>query len=362
MLSDRRTEVLHIVLVLAMLTVFGTIKAEAATEHSLYGAVNNSSDGYAACLSPGTGFAAAYDVAESPYSDVACSNASATQMYDGYFLYDAGSQWSDWDDGEHCVVVIEINDAESGGHGNYTASTSLSLTNNDPDTFPSSTLEKMPTPQLHDSGVDWINITWTGLKDGNGEVVNYTVYRSTDNASFTFVGNSTPQVSNGAVYYNDTGLVGGPFYYKIGVRFNGGYESRGRSDSSSAISLQGVPNTTSWSNTTTNDDSPGITTSTPEQVTSGAAPSQSTTTWNQTTDVVDQGNNTTPPQSNATGVHTATVTPTPAPSKPTETPAIAIEEPGTDNMPIVGIAVGITISIVVILLVLDRKGAIRLLR
>jgi hypothetical protein len=217
-----------------------------STTNSIYGAVANSSDNMAGVNATNKGFAVAYNVAEGT-SDLADSRnaAEGTQMKDGYFYYDAGALWTNWAKCDDVVVVTEVNNSISKNGANYTASTRRNKSFVNPDIFHPSTLEKIPSPAMSSNGTSYINITWTGLTDEHGNVVNYTVYRSTDNVSYSYVGDSTPQVSGGAVYYNDTaGLTAGAtYYYRLKVRFRGGYETEGSSNSSASMKTVSPPPT-----------------------------------------------------------------------------------------------------------------------
>jgi len=211
--------------------------AYAATPGHIYGSVASSDDGYAALKAPSTGFAVAYKVSDaSDTADLRNTNTTGA-TYNGYFLYDAGSLWKSWSKGDDVVVVVEIGNTESGGHGSHVASTDMIKTLAFSDTFPSCKLEKIPTPVFDSSGSTHITLTWTALEDTNGNVESYSVYRSTDGTSFLYAG--TAQHVSGTVTFSDTGLSGGSFYYKIKVKFRGGYESEGFSEKSAQMSTGG---------------------------------------------------------------------------------------------------------------------------
>lgn len=230
--------------ILALLLMAGT--ASGGITNHIYGHVSNSSDGMAGVNATNNGFAIAYDLTSGNVAD-SRNAAQGTQMNDGYFFYDAGSLWASWAAGDDVVVVTEVNSTVSKNGANYTAATNKTKTTASPDAFPDCTLEKIPTPVMSSNGSNYINLAWTGLKDANSNVtgfnvVNYSVYRSTDNVSYSFIGNSTPQVSNGNVYYNDTGVSPcAAYYYKLRVRFRGGYQTEGYGNASLLINTSCPP-------------------------------------------------------------------------------------------------------------------------
>jgi PGF-pre-PGF domain-containing protein len=239
---------------------------------NIYGLVANSSDGKAGVNATNKGFAIAYNVAEGT-SDTADSRESSTQMNNGYFWFDAGALWANWAKCDDVVVVTEVNNTVSKNGANYTASTRRNKSLENPDTFHPSALEKIPTPLFSSNGTTWLNITWTGLLDEHSNVVNYSVYRSTDNISYSFINNSSAQVSNGAVYYNDTNLGVNIYYYKLRVRFRGGYQTEGYSNASAPMYLT-LPLVAFWGNTKTNNASLTLTVNTSEAVTFNATTNQ----------------------------------------------------------------------------------------
>ena len=218
-----------------LVVALGLTPTPAYAATMIYGGVSPSADGYAALKAPNTGFAVAYKVSD--VSDKADSRNAANQTYNGYFLYDAISLWKSWSAGDDVVAVVEMGNTESGGHGAYVASTDKIKTLTDPDVFPSCKLEKIPTPLFDSSGSTHITMTWSALEDANGNVENYSVYRSTDGATFSYAG--TASHASGTVTFSDTGLSGGSFYYKLKVKFRGGYESEGFSEKSAQMSTGG---------------------------------------------------------------------------------------------------------------------------
>jgi len=211
--------------------------AYAATPGSIYGSVSPSADGYAALKAPSTGFVVAYKISDvSDVADLRDTNTTGA-TYNGYFYYDAGSLWKSWSAGDDIVVIVEIGNTESGGHGSYAASTDKIKALANPDVFPSCKLEKIPTPLFGSSGSTHITMTWSALEDANGNVESYSVYRSADGTTFSYAG--TALHVSGTVSFSDTGLSGGSFYYKIKVKFRGGYESEGSSEKSAQMSLGG---------------------------------------------------------------------------------------------------------------------------
>jgi len=140
---------------------------------------------------------------------------------------------------EEGIVIHETVNGIYGWTGaNYTGSTNTTLTNGNPDYFPTIKLEEIPTPLHAENGTDpvpYINLTWTGLKEDIEEhwflgpptwtgsannVLNYSVYRSTDNVTFTRIGNSSSQIHNGVVYFNDTAVIANTdYYYRTAVNY-----------------------------------------------------------------------------------------------------------------------------------------------
>jgi hypothetical protein len=198
----------------------------ASTPTLIYGTVEPSTDGSARVSAPNAGFAVAYHTND--IDNIADSRETTSQTYNDYFLYDAGSLWSNWSSGDDIVVVIEVNNTETNGNGNYTASTNKIKTLDSPDVFPDATLEKIPTPQLRFIGPNYISLAWVGLNDTNGNVVGYSVYRSVDGVEFTYIGDAT-HISGGSVHYDDANTLN-ESYYRIGIRYGGGYETEGKSD------------------------------------------------------------------------------------------------------------------------------------
>jgi len=145
--------------------------------------------------------------------------------------------------GDELKTFVESVWGKHGWNGpyNYTAASNHTLTSADISDssayMPDVELERIPTPQLNYATSSEINITWTGMQfwcqpnfDNSGNsfsgkwhadcVENYTVYRSTDNKTFTFIGWSTPHSPGGTIYYSDTDVTPGTtYYYKIGVEF-----------------------------------------------------------------------------------------------------------------------------------------------
>lgn len=134
-----------------------------------------------------------------------------------YYL-EVGSGWS-WAAGDNVVVVIESVRGVNGWTGaNYTTSSDGSLTTQNIDSLPNANIEPLPTLTVGKSP-GLVSLTWTGLTDGNQNVVNYTVRRATSAAGpFLDVGRSTAQAPGGTVYFNDT-RPQGTWCYKIAANY-----------------------------------------------------------------------------------------------------------------------------------------------
>ena len=153
--------------------------------------------------------------------------------------WDVDSYWDYTPYETEAIVVLETCCGLHGWTGrNYTSSSNRTLTSATTDYFPGCWLHEIPTPaDVHPDivGAGWANISWVGLNetieesygnDGQSDwsciahnIANYSVYRSIDNKTFMRVGNSTDQVHMGAVYFNDTGLSEGTYFYKIAVNY-----------------------------------------------------------------------------------------------------------------------------------------------
>ncbi|HEY4705739.1 MAG TPA: Ig-like domain-containing protein [Thermoplasmata archaeon] len=140
---------------------------------------------------------------------------------------DVGSGWTDpltlepiWKPGDEVVVVLETVRGNNGWNGpNWTTSSDGILTTLNVDTLPAANIEQIPTLALN-KGPAWVDVTWTGLADGNGNVVNYTVYRAQSiTGPWAMIGRSGPQVPSGPMSYNDTGRAQGTWCYKIAVDY-----------------------------------------------------------------------------------------------------------------------------------------------
>jgi methionine-rich copper-binding protein CopC/RNA polymerase subunit RPABC4/transcription elongation factor Spt4 len=147
-----------------------------------------------------------------------------------FYDWDVGSMW-DW---QPCVsgtqdvmVVLETVKGFNGWTGsNYTTSSNTTLSCAAVEVLPDVQIRQIPTPALNMMGPTWINITWTGLNEDIGigpNIMNYTVNRATAiGGPYNPVGTSTPQNPGGSVFYNDTGLAGGTFYYRLAVNYSRG--------------------------------------------------------------------------------------------------------------------------------------------
>ena len=176
-------------------------------------------------------------------------NASLQMLYMGdlddtvgpdpaYWLYDV-IDWN-WFDGEDVVTVFETRPGLNGfaGTDSWTSSTDdlldVLLTVQD---FPPATMEMIPTI-VPTAGVDavagYVDLSWTGLVDANGNVVNYTIYETIDLFPETIAGYSGAQVSGGAMSFNRTGIAAdGQYCYNLAVNYRRGatfYTTIGRSN------------------------------------------------------------------------------------------------------------------------------------
>lgn len=152
-----------------------------------------------------------------------------------YYGSDVGSAWN-WAAGDEVVVVVETIRNQNGWNGpNWTTSSDGILTTNNVDSLAQATHEQVPVLGLN-KGPTYVDVTWTGLADGNGNVVNYTVYRApTVNGPWTMIGRSGPQMPSGAMSYSDTGRPQGQWCYKIAVNYRqdatgGWYTTTGTSE------------------------------------------------------------------------------------------------------------------------------------
>ncbi len=147
------------------------------------------------------------------------------------FATDVGTIWN-WAVGDEIIAVIETTNGYRGWTGeNYTTSFYAQLTITDPQDLGISlgdpSIELIP-PLAMISGVDWINVSWVGLTDLYGNVVNYTVFHSLDGGPFAAVG-------SGVDTFNHTGLALGLHCYNIAVNYRSGvasgiYTTTGRSN------------------------------------------------------------------------------------------------------------------------------------
>jgi ribosomal protein L40E len=222
-----------IVCALAIAMVFGA--AFAAVPANVRAGAPHIVEGYVGPVDPSpanpanSGSAVLYMV-EDPAAPILTANYNVSDGIDpARFDFDVGSVW-DPVIGNTVVGVIEVVDGINGWTGpNYTVSTDMVMTVNFLDTLPDSSLELMPTLTVS-QGIDWVNVSWTGLADLAGNVQDYTVYNVTG-----VVGTSTPHVSGGAVWFNHTSLAPATYCYQIGVNYvrdavGGIYTGNARSD------------------------------------------------------------------------------------------------------------------------------------
>jgi hypothetical protein len=139
---------------------------------------------------------------------------------------------------EYMVIVETINGVNGWTCANYTGSTNMTATGQPDDYMPNIYLEQIPTPKLkfRNYTTGEIVINWTGLNEnisdncldglqswkGNANnVLNYSVYRSTNGGDFVRAGTSTPQVRGGEVWFVET-VEPGDYYYRIAVNYGYG--------------------------------------------------------------------------------------------------------------------------------------------
>ncbi|UCE73633.1 MAG: hypothetical protein JSV56_11495, partial [Methanomassiliicoccales archaeon] len=122
--------------------------------------------------------------------------------------------------GELGVVIINREDGTGADREGYVAYTSAALTANN-QKFPDCELRKIPVPTFVNNGTDFINISWEGLTDPDNLIAGYTVYRSTDNSTWTRVsGDKDSPVPKNQLYFNDS-VSQDDYYYCIKVCFIG---------------------------------------------------------------------------------------------------------------------------------------------
>lgn len=136
---------------------------------------------------------------------------------------------------EYMVIVETINGVNGWTGANFTGSTNTTATAIDEDTLPNIYLEQIPIPNLKSINytTGTIIINWTGLNeyisdycfDGaqkwkiqTSNILNYSVYRSTNGGAFVTVGNSTAQIKGGEVYFVDT-VDPDNYEYRIAVNY-----------------------------------------------------------------------------------------------------------------------------------------------
>lgn len=136
---------------------------------------------------------------------------------------------------EYMVIVETINGVNDWSGANFTGSTNMTGTGDDIDYMPNVYLEQIPTPKLKsvDPASGEIVINWTGLYENisddcydgmqswigsTSNILNYSVYRSMNGKDFVRVGNSTPQVRGGEVWFEDT-VEPGDYEYRIAVNY-----------------------------------------------------------------------------------------------------------------------------------------------
>ena len=70
------------------------------------------------------------------------------------------------------------------------------------------------------NGTDFINVTWPALPDPLGLIAGYKIYNSTDNTTWNLAGGSTNAPLTD-LYFNNTGISPGIYYYSVKVVFKG---------------------------------------------------------------------------------------------------------------------------------------------
>ncbi len=155
--------------------------------------------------------------------------------YNNY--WNVADQMSAGSTNAECIIIHETINGVNGWAGrSYIGSTNMVLTTGD-DFVPSIVLEPIPNMAIssQDNGTNSVTLTWTGLnelyrdewfsdvsEDWQGtcsNIVNYTLFRSTDDVTFTRVGYSSVQVKGGAVTVTNIAPADTLYYYRLGVNF-----------------------------------------------------------------------------------------------------------------------------------------------
>jgi len=208
-----RSQTLSVVMFLISLAAAFVVapRAQAGTAHQLWGEVGilDSSATYESNAATASLFLMDDGLAETVI--VVLTPANATDIAN--FIDDPGSLWN-WSAGNTSLAVIEtVRGVNGWASTNWTTSSTLIMTDNGADEFPNNPLEAMPAVTAT-PGTNWVDLTWTGLMDVAGTVMDYEVFESAAS-----VGTSTPQVAGGAVSFNHTGLSVGTHCYSIGVNY-----------------------------------------------------------------------------------------------------------------------------------------------
>ena len=155
--------------------------------------------------------------------------------YNNY--WNVADQMSGGSTSAECIIIHEtINGVNGWTDRSQIGSTNIVLTTGD-DFAPSIVLEPIPNMAIssQNNGTRTVTLTWTGLNElyrdewfsdlsedwqsTCSNVVNYTLYRSTDDIAFTRVGFSTAQSKGGPVTATDTVAAAGTYYYRLAVNF-----------------------------------------------------------------------------------------------------------------------------------------------
>ncbi|MFQ6106558.1 MAG: Ig-like domain-containing protein [Thermoplasmata archaeon] len=155
-----------------------------------------------------------------------------------YWDRNTDPEWSAWTVGTEAIAVFEtlVGVGGWGGTENYTGSTNAPLSDAAALLeFPDTNLYAIPTISAVLTPPDTIDLTWIGMGDDWGNIVNYTVYYSLDTSPFSPIGFSTVQIAGGGVGFTHTPISQGQHCYNIGVNYRrdaggGIYTTIGRSN------------------------------------------------------------------------------------------------------------------------------------
>lgn len=220
-------------LALVSVLLYGAPSSVAGPAHVVAGFVGPSTD--PGGTNPSNFANATFYLLNNPAEPILESDPAEWTPADGVefanFATDVGTIWN-WVIGDEIIAVIEATNGYRGWTGeNSTTSFYAPLDTSDPQDLgiglgdPS--MEPIPLPAMI-SGDGWIEVSWTGLTDLYGNVVDYTVFHSLDGGPFAAVG-------SGVDTFNHAGLAPGLHCYNIAVNYRSGvaggiYTTTGRSN------------------------------------------------------------------------------------------------------------------------------------